>query len=368
MNTIAVRLAQARVDEAAWPVPLHLEGYDRRVALAQQELHTLLELGPLHLRRSRARDAQQRTTSWELLARLVTPLGDARTLLHHRDEVRYRRASTHAAGLVLQHCADTGHSYWGWTATDWATLACPTTRQFIAARSVPTETTMRPFLIAIGYLLGGVTDLDQFGTFNRKHLGELVFGPDAVELALRQAGEILNQWGYRGVLTDCSRWRGMLSQALLLNRSPRLDDLSTDAFARLRAHPANREHHGQMLYALQRAVAALGHCQPPVRRTSNTMAAIEGAHPTWSEWVEKWHATSPLTRKVRDIIRTIMAKAGRWLAVEHPDIIEPSQWTRQTCASWVAAVDRMAVGDYVQRRDALGERSGKPIAAPRRTS
>ena len=362
MNTIAVRLAQARVDEAAWPVPLHLESYDRRVALAEQELDTLLELGPLHLRRSRARGAQQRTTSWELLARLVTPLDDARTLLHHGEEVRYRRASTHAAGLVLQHCADTGRSYWGWTATDWATLACPTTRQFIAARSVPTETTVRPFLIAIGYLLGGVTDLDQLGTFNRKHLGQLVFGADAVELALQQAGEILDQWGYRGVLTDCSRWRGMLSQALLMNRSPRLDDLSTDAFARLRAHPANREHHGQMLYALQRAVAALGHCQPPVRRTSNTMAVIEGAHPTWSDWVEKWYATSPLTRKVRDIIRTIMAKAGRWLAVEHPDIIEPSQWTRQTCASWVAAVDRMAVGDYVQRRDALGERSGKPIA------
>jgi hypothetical protein len=137
VNTIAVRLAQARVDEAAWPVPLHLESYDRRVALAEQELDTLLELGPLHLRRSRARGAQQRTTSWELLARLVTPLDDARTLLHHGDEVRYRRASTHAAGLVLQHCADTGRSYWGWTATDWATLACPTTRQFIAARSVP---------------------------------------------------------------------------------------------------------------------------------------------------------------------------------------------------------------------------------------
>ena len=28
------------------------------------------------------------------------------------------------------------------------------------------------------------------------------------------------------------------AQALLINRSPRLEDLSTEAFARLRAHPA----------------------------------------------------------------------------------------------------------------------------------
>ena len=79
-------------------------------------------------------------------------------------------------------------------------------------------------------------------------------------------------------------------------------------------------------------------------------------------WVERWHATSALTPKVRGIIRTIMAKAGRWLAVEHPEITEPGQWTRQTCAAWVAALDRMSVGDYVQRTDALGGRAGKPVS------
>ena len=40
-------------------------------------------------------------------------------------------------------------------------------------------------------------------------------------------------------------------------------DLSSEAFARLRTHPATSEHHGAMLFALQRAVAALGHCDPP---------------------------------------------------------------------------------------------------------
>ena len=107
-----------------------------------------------------------------------------------------------------------------------------------------------------------------------------------------------------------------------------------------------------MLYALQRVVAALGHCDPPVRTGSNHARDIEGADPAWAQCVERWYATSTLTPTVRAITRTVMAKAGRWLAAEHPEITEPGQWTRATCAAWVAAVDRMSVGDWIQRRDA----------------
>jgi hypothetical protein len=39
--------------------------------------------------------------------------------------------------------------------------------------------------------------------------------------------------------------RGVFSQALLLNGSPRLDDLDTAAFAALRAHPASDGHRGR---------------------------------------------------------------------------------------------------------------------------
>ena len=31
-------------------------------------------------------------------------------------------------------------------------------------------------------------------------------------------------------------------------------------------------------------------------------------------------------------------------------------------AAWVAAVDRMRVGDYVQRHDSLGDRLGEPLS------
>ncbi|MFB7337787.1 hypothetical protein ACFC00_40270 [Streptomyces adustus] len=61
----------------------------------------------------------------------------------------------------------------------------------------------------------------------------------------------------------------------------------------------------------------------------------------------------------------MLAKIGRWLAAEHPEVTEPGQWTRQTCASWVAAVDRMSVGDFSQWTHGMHSqgRLGKPLTA-----
>lgn len=115
------------------------------------------------------------------------------------------------------------------------------------------------------------------------------------------------------------------------------------------------------LGALQRACASLGYCDLPVRPGRNNAPGIDGTGPQWAAWVERWHATSPLSPRVRATVRTITAKAGRWLAAEHPQITEPGPVTRQTCAAWVAAVDLMAVGDYVQRRDYIQARVGQPI-------
>jgi hypothetical protein len=48
---------------------------------------------------------------------------------------------------------------------------------------------------------------------------------------------------------------------------------------------------------------------------------------------------------------------------EHPEAADPAAWTRQTCAAWVAAVDRMSGGDYAQRTAGLQDRIGEPLQA-----
>lgn len=346
-----------------WSFDVGGQGWDRRGELLREEAEAVAALGPVGLRRNRARGTPRRTAAhWETLSRLVVPLDAARASLDHRDDVKLRRAGAHAAAVVLQNCADLDRSYWAWTEWDWAVLCGASAREFMAARTLPTETTVRPILVALGYLLGGFTDFQHLGTFNRLHLAALVFGEDTVKDSLGHVGEVLDQWGYRSPQNAKNRMRGAFSQALLLNRSPRPEDLTTDAFATLRAHPACHGHHGTLLFALQRAVAAMGRCDPPVRSGYNHAAVIQGTAAQWARWVERWHATSTLSPNVRAIVPTIMAKAGRWLADVQPEIVEPTQWTRQTCASWVAAVDRMAVGDYVQRRDQRQARAGEPIS------
>jgi integrase len=295
----------------------------------------------------------------------VEPLDAARTVLHHGDDVRFRRAGLHAAAIVLANCAAQGRTWWGWSSWDWARLAGTSSAQFRAAQPLPTETTVRPFVVALGYLLGEFTEFQYLGAFNRLHLAQLIFDTAPVETAMGQVAEVTRRWGYRSQTREDGRYRlpGVLAQALLINRSPELAELSIDAFARLHAHPAmTGRQHTATLYALQRAVAELGYCQPPVRPGFNHAPTILAGVPTsWADLLQRWYDTSTLTADVRANIRVNMAKAGRWLAAEHPEASDPRQWTRATCAAWIAAVDRMAVGDWVQRRDHLHERMGKPI-------
>ena len=197
------------------------------------------------------------------------------------DSAVHRRAAAHAAGIILQHCADTGQAYWAWTGWDWARLAGSSSRAFLDGQALPTETTVRPFLVALAYLLGGFSDFQHLGMFNRLHLAQLVFGAGHVEAALSEATAVLDRWGYRSQVRDGEyRLPGVLAQALLINRSPRLADLTTGAFALLHAHPAacGRQHQAT-LYALQRAVAALGYCDPPVRPGRNHIPVIDGTSP-----------------------------------------------------------------------------------------
>ena len=140
------------------------------------------------LRRNRATGVPRRTAKhWETLTRLAEPLDAARAVLHHDADPCFKRAGAQAAAIVLQHCAETRRSYWGWTEWEWARLCGSSAAEFLAARTLPTERTVRPFLVAVAYLLGGFTGFQHLGNFNRLHLACLVFGEDTVEASIRQA-------------------------------------------------------------------------------------------------------------------------------------------------------------------------------------
>ena len=150
----------------------------------------------------------------------------------------HRRAGLYAVGLVLEHCLVLGRPWWAWSIEEWAGLLAGSAEAFLAERSLPTETTVRPFVVAFAYLVSGFDRFEQLGTFNRLHLAKLVFGADAVETTITEVAATLDAWGYRIPEVARHQLRGVVSQALLVNRSPLIEDLSTETFARLRGHPA----------------------------------------------------------------------------------------------------------------------------------
>jgi hypothetical protein len=164
-EVVPSEVVPAGVVPVGWRLRFETGEFDRRPVLLARETAALEALSPLQLRRNRARGIPRRTAAhWRSLARLIAPLDAARAALHYGDDVRYRRAGAHAGAVVLQRCAASGSAWWGWTAWDWAAVCGPSSRAFRAAQPLPTETTVRPFTIALGYLLGRFSDFQHLAT------------------------------------------------------------------------------------------------------------------------------------------------------------------------------------------------------------
>ncbi|MGW3028483.1 tyrosine-type recombinase/integrase [Streptomyces sp. NPDC001221] len=350
--------AERPTSTPAWAWPVDLARYDRRALLTEAEAEALQILSIERLRRD---GLAPNALSLRPAARLVRPLADALAALHWPPEDRHQqRYARDAAGLILIRCGELRRAFWGWSVQDWADLINADGAEFRRSWGGQIGPNARPFVIAYGYLLGEFTAFDLLGRFMRPALARRVFGAELVDEAVGRICKVLADWGYR---RDAGTLASVICQVLLLSRSPLLSDLSTDALAALRVHPAMSGQWGKDLYGLHRAVAALGHAEPPPSGHASGPAAMEGVPAPWAEWVERWYATSTLTAKIRRSYRSVLAKIGRWLAAQHPEITEPGQWTRQTCAAWVAAVDRMAVGDFSQWTHGMHtqNRLGKPL-------
>jgi len=337
-----------------------VSGFDRRGALTAAEAAALAALDPRELQRNRSTGTgppRRTATCWNALERLRDPVDQAIGALQHEDHPKFRRFARHAGAIVLGNCGARGCAWWGWSPWDWARLIGPDRAAFNTAQARPAEAGVRAFLIALAYQLGDFAEFQHVGAFNRLYLAQLIFGPSAVDAAISQAGEVAAGWGYR------HQPPGAMAAILLANRSPLLRDLDDAAFTRLGQHPAlSEDRNHSALYSLQRICADLGYCRPPVREGRNNAPGLPLVPEPWAGYIERWHQTSTLTPHARAVVRTNLAKVGRWLAEQHPEALEPADWTRSLCAAWIAAVDRMNIGDFVARTDHLNARFGRPIA------
>ncbi len=344
-----------------WRWPVDPRGYDTTPVVRAAEAAAIAGLGVSNLRRLGRCDREAR--EWLGIWRLLRPLDDASAALESPDTPHRRRATLDSAAVVLLRCAQTGRSYWAWPDEDWAGLLGRDQDGFRRAAPAWADDAVRPYLAAHAFLLGGFTAFGQLGRLSRLTLARLVFGRERVDGEIGRIRSVLAEWGYRLGAEDDPLLPMVACQVLLLNRSPHVDELDTGVFDRIRRDgllPAPRLN---TLHAMQRAVAYLGFCDPPAPRAGGRPDRASGGPAEWARWAERWYSTSTLTPGVRGSVRATLLKAGRWLEAEHPEAADPAAWTRQTCAAWVAAVDRLHVGDYAQRTANLGDRIGKPLQA-----
>ena len=106
-----------------------------------------------------------------------------------------------------------------------------------------------------------------------------MLGPDILDQGVDTVYSMLRGWGYRLDTAGNRSVRTLIAHAMLLNRSPLLADMDAALLERLRqAVPSTGRSSGD-LHPLQRALAALGWCEPPVARNGTLL---------WEVRAQRW--------------------------------------------------------------------------------
>jgi hypothetical protein len=214
--------------------PIDLRQYDRTPTLSEAEWQAVklfctfisgdrwslhpVELGHLH--------------------RLLSQINDVLTLIGtcYKSAAIVRREMVR--GMFRQHSA-----FWGWSEEQWVEVI-----------KVVATGRGRHHMIAVGYLLGGLTELHHIGKwFFQTRLASRVFGPELTNEAVTSVRNALTCLGYCSLpFHDAQR---LVCEALLANRSPLLRDLTTEGLEQLRHGSAAqfiKEHVIMLSHALRR--------------------------------------------------------------------------------------------------------------------
>ncbi|MCX4637989.1 tyrosine-type recombinase/integrase [Streptomyces platensis] len=356
MTTLALAAGKAAPE---WVWPLEGASWDRDPQLSAEECAVLVQASPRLLQSSRLTRVERGA-----LARLLGPLEQVRSCLRIPDNAGHHRwVDYQVVGMLLSRTAEAEGVWWGWDRAAWSRLIGADAREWSRQWPSGASRSCRPRLLAYAYLLDAPVDEALFLGFERLRLARTVFGPEIVDREVDTVYGLLRGWGYRLETASNRSVRTLIAHAMLLNRSPLLADMDAALLEHLREAVSSTGRASGDLHSLQRALAALGQCEPPVARNETLLGELRAQRWTdvpapWAEMACRWFDTSTLSRNVRLAYRQDLARMGRWLAAEHAQTTEPAQWTRATCAAWVATVDRMRIGDYVERtatRGVLGD-------------
>jgi integrase len=339
-----------------WDWPLSLARYDQKPTLSKGEraaIEGMLE-GPR--RKEFVREP------WKTrLRRLLRPILDALELAGARQPI-----SGTVVGILLREMLHRDSSFWSWAEHEWVAMLHPSMASYSRVHGVRADT--RPQLMAVSLLLRRIRDPRPCGEFDRILLAKRVFGQASVDASAKRITEALTAWGFSALLND-TRQITALCEALLLNGSPLLEDLTTEVLEKVYSGPTTETRRwclqrlSNVLFVLGLIPKRLRHGYTQARGGKPTDLTL-GVSPEWVQAAERWRSTSTLVPKGRAGVYYVLLKIGRWLTATHPEEASPELWTRETAARCVAEICRMAVGQWTNqvRRQIDPEKPLKPRA------
>ena len=264
--------------------------------------------------------------------------------------------------LLAQEMHRRQKPYWAWMEDEWLEVLCPTEREFHLRHKWSGN--CRQYAVAVSYMLCGFSKINEIGTFFQSRLAIKVFGRETAEAAVQRVQEELKGVGYG------SRMKFGVSHALysamLLNRSPRLEDLTKEVLETVFKQCA-AVYVKRGVKTLSHSLVRMGILTEPL---SHSLVVKEGPDryqaeadvpAEWLCWCKKWLDTTCWAPSSRVTAYYSLLKTGRWLAHTHPEITNPSQWTRDLAIEYVAAVDRMKIGEWANPGGMYLKERGRPL-------
>jgi integrase len=254
--------------------------------------------------------------------------------------------------------------YWAWTGAEWCFSAHINSSLFQESPRFPSD--CRQHFVAAGYLLCGFRQFHQLGAFRQTSFINKVFDATTLEAVAEPILTTLLQWGYKPTQLQLHLPRA-LAVVLLFNRSPFLEEITDSILESLYYREWLPAHLRNPIRLISRVLVEQGIIQNAIKPDSSVdqrygeRGNTGGIADEWLTWCQKWRATATLAPRSRVAVYHNLLKAGHWLARDHPEITHPQQWTRELAAEYVAAVDRMTVGEFGPGGNIHPSRIGKPL-------
>ncbi|UVJ45944.1 integrase [Pseudomonas sp. LS1212] len=262
------------------------------------------------------------------------------------------RLAVSSVAAILWHVSKTGKPYWSWSETQWLTL-------------LNTRAGSRPYLAAVAYHLGGFRTPQRIAKFRQSAIyASAIFGSQIFKREHTRLSQTLKSLGYAARHLE-QFLSSVLGALMLENGDPRLETFTEELLLRGQAHRS--EGIARSVGKVSHGLAALGILAKPLRMRGYVgwrEKSIDGIDPVWVECCRRWRDTSTLRPRTRESNYSFVLRTGIWLAREQPWVVSPVDWNMSTCAAFIAAVDRMTVGEWAleSARHTKFKGLGQPIA------